>query len=439
LLVEGEADVSVLDSCVLDNQVFKTETSQPPKQPVKQEQPLSCPQCGCNRLYRAGLRYYYDGSQTQRWLCRECNYRFSIRPVGTVTLRDLEKRLKTTLKGSVNCQGRDESKDGGARNLLTEGYYLVNSTTRQENAQREGTTQEQAPSDNAGKIVSFLWEMKQNGAKDITLKTWSFQLQKLAKHTDLTPESVKEYLAKTTDWSDATKKSVVTIYGCFLKYCGITWEPPKYKAPDKLHFIPTEAEIDSLIAGSGKVLSAFLQFLKETGARGGEAANTKWKDVDFERKIVHITPEKGSKARILPISNTLIDMLNRLPKNHDEKIFATFSSLRSNFHDIRKGVIFKLQNPRLKDIHLHTFRHWKATMEYHKTKDILHVQQILGHRNIECTMIYITLEKALFQNTSEDYTSRIARTDEELCELVNAGFEYVTDTMGGAKLFRKRK
>jgi hypothetical protein len=78
-------------------------------------------------------------------------------------------------------------------------------------------------------------------------------------------------------------------------------------------------------------------------------------------------------------------------------------------------------------------------MEYHKTKDIIHVQQMLGHRNIECTMIYITLENALFQNTTEDYTSRIARTDEEICALVDVGFEYVTDTMDGAKVFRKRK
>jgi site-specific recombinase XerD len=30
-------------------------------------------------------------------------------------------------------------------------------------------------------------------------------------------------------------------------------------------------------------------------------------------------------------------------------------------------------------------------MEYHKTKDILHVTQMLGHRNIKNTLIYTQL------------------------------------------------
>jgi integrase len=37
---------------------------------------------------------------------------------------------------------------------------------------------------------------------------------------------------------------------------------------------------------------------------------------------------------------------------------------------------------------LHTFRHWKATMKYHKNKDNLHVMNLLGHRIIEFTLVY---------------------------------------------------
>jgi transposase-like protein len=39
--------------------------------------PICCPQCGSSRLYRNGWRYLRDGSAVQRWLCRECFYRFS--------------------------------------------------------------------------------------------------------------------------------------------------------------------------------------------------------------------------------------------------------------------------------------------------------------------------------------------------------------------------
>ena len=85
-----------------------------------------------------------------------------------------------------------------------------------------------------------------------------------------------------------------------------------------------------------------------------------------------------------------------------------------------------------------TFRHFKGTMEYHKTKDILHVKKILGHKCIQSTMIYINLEAAMFNADEEDFTARVAETLDEACELVEAGLEYVTE-MEGKKIFRKRK
>ena len=112
----------------------------------------------------------------------------------------------------------------------------------------------------------------------------------------------------------------VIVYGSFLKFNNLTWQPPKYRPVDRAPYIPTEAEIDQLISGSGRVLATFLQFLKETGARSGEAARLKWRDVDFERKIATITPEKGSRARILPISQKLIDMLNCQPRKQRKSL-----------------------------------------------------------------------------------------------------------------------
>jgi len=78
------------------------------------------------------------------------------------------------------------------------------------------------------------------------------------------------------------------------------------------------------------------------------------------------------------------------------------------------------------------------TLEYHKTKDILHVQQVLGHKHVQNTLIYINLENAIFKNTNDEFYVKTASTLEEACRLLEVGFEYVTD-MDGVKLFRKRK
>lgn len=94
----------------------------------------------------------------------------------------------------------------------------------------------------------------------------------------------------------------------------------------------------------------------------------------------------------------------------------------------------KLQNPRIRRIHFHTLRHWKATMEYHKTKDILHVMQMLGHRNIQTTLVYTQLVS--FEG--DEFHSALAQTVEEARKLVEAGFEHVC-THNDVMLFRKRK
>lgn len=76
----------------------------------------------------------------------------------------------------------------------------------------------------------------------------------------------------------------------------------------------------------------------------------------------------------------------------------------------RKRIAFKINNPRIRKIMFKTFRTWKGTMEYHRTKDALHVMQILGHKNIKNILIYIQLEETLFGDEI-DYTSKVAKTE----------------------------
>ena len=64
-----------------------------------------------------------------------------------------------------------------------------------------------------------------------------------------------------------------------------------------------------------------------------------------------------------------------------------------------------------------------------------HVKQLLGHRMIENTMRYTQLAK--FEDP-EGFTCRVAKSLEEAKELIEAGFQYVTD-MDDKKLFRKPK
>ncbi|HLN46098.1 MAG TPA: hypothetical protein VK209_10365 [Candidatus Sulfotelmatobacter sp.] len=59
-------------------------------------------------------------------------------------------------------------------------------------------------------------------------------------------------------------------------------------------------------------------------------------------------------------------------------------------------------------------------MEYAKTKDILHVMQMLGHKNIQNTLLYTQLIS--FQ--SDEYYSTTAKTVQDAQKLIEAGCEY---------------
>jgi integrase len=150
-------------------------------------------------------------------------------------------------------------------------------------------------------------------------------------------------------------------------------------------------------------------------------------------------PEKNSKPRIFNVSAKLIGMLQGLPKDC-ELVFGNSSKVtkQASFRRQRRQLAQKLNNPRLDRIHFHIIRHWFGTTEYHKTHDIEHVQRLLGHRYIENTMIYINMEKAVFQTKNGEFHVRVAENLDDACKLLEIGFEYVTE-MDGKKLFRKRK
>jgi len=293
------------------------------------------------------------------------------------------------------------------------------------------------PIEAEAKILEHAWWMKKQGYKESTIRNTVKVLKLLVKlGANLSdPESVKDAIARH-DVSEGAKLQMACGYDNYASSNKIRWEIPNYRQVQKLPFIPSESEIDALIAGCGKRTATVLQLLKETGMRIGEACALKWIDLDLEAGTVRVNePEKNSNARILKLSGKLIAMLNALPRK-SEKVFGGSSraSVTSNFWRQRRKLAQKLQNPRLLQISFHTLRHWKATIEYHRTRDLLYVKHLLGHKNINNTMLYTQLIS--FQG--DEYSSAVAKTLDEARKLVETGFDYVTD-VDYFKLFRKRK
>ena len=383
--------------------------------------PKECPNCkrkncrmesGGMMIIAYGSRKTGEGIQLQRYLCKNCTTRFS-EP-------NPYKLSRTTIGTSQLC-------------ALQEAKKLVN-------PQQEKVVEINAKTPNQGSIVDFLWHLKKQGYSDATIATRVKVLKFMNKQgvNLLDPEAVKLFIAKQKTWCNGHKQIVVHAYDGFAKMLSIKWDAPYYQNDKSLPTVPYEKDIDVLISGCSTKIATSLLLFKETGMRVGEAWKLKWFDLDDENNTIKCKAEKHGNPRQFKISPRLVAMLQKLPKKN-EYIFSntSLSAHRWRFDQQKRKLSVKLQNPRLLQIKFHSLRHYYATKLYDQTKSLLIVQEKLGHRNINSTMVYTHLVE--FDEESQNYYHATAKDEKEAGELIDKGFSYVCTTPQGIMMFRKRK
>ncbi len=391
-----------------------------------------CPRCKSKKVWRDAKRYTPNGFEIQRWSCRNCGVRFSD-PNDTQRAKEAGKAVETVDTKSLKMAERIVTT---CQICVTETKNLV------AGPQTTEVLREKSPDDIKGKLVQFAWKMQQDGYNKETIRCDGSCLRALIlRGADLNdPESVKTVLSKEQKWSQSRKSNAINAYTLFLKFKGMSWTKPKCPITRKFPFIPSEQEIDALIAGSNKKHPAYHPLLKATAMRSGEAKRLQWTDIDKEKRVITLNdPEKGSNPRMWRVSETLIEMLNAQSRTTQFVFNGSLRAMKTTLDKTRKRLAERLQNPRLLRIHYHTFRHWKATMLYHQTKDPYYVQHFLGHKSITSTEIYINIEHTLFEAGANDqFTVRITEKPEEIKEYLEAGFEYVCQK-DNLIFLRKRK
>jgi integrase len=389
-----------------------------------------CPQCVSQKVWRDGLRYPMFGDQIQRWICRDCGLRFS-------DPKDVEKAWSTFERieriESKSLKSTDD-KDSTRQICVSETKNLVAEQQKMEVPQRNEADLKSA-------IVNFLWKMQKDNRSSDTIRVYGYSLRQLVNAgVDLfNPESFLDKMALLT-WPEKRKYSLAKAYRSFLKANKIEAELPTYKFTRPLPYVPCEEFLDQLIACCGVQMAAFLQTLKETGARPGEAWRIEWNDIDIENRKIHISqPEKGCNARLLRITPKLLNMLLALPRDSKRKRIFSYKSRDmawKTFSRMRQKAIRKLGNEELRKIDFYTFRYWRATMEYRRLHDFGAVMILLGHKSLKYVLLYAQLSDSYDLNGG--YVCKEATNRVEAKQLIEDGFEYVMDK-DGVSLFRKLK
>jgi site-specific recombinase XerD len=130
--------------------------------------------------------------------------------------------------------------------------------------------------------------------------------------------------------------------------------------------------------------------LYSTGLRVSELVHLSKKDIDFDSGEIKVLG-KGSKERVVLLHPAYIEQFKEYVKHfdRDQLLFP-----------LDKGTIEKdiKRMAKVAEIHKHVtphkLRHSFATHLFKETKNIVLVQELLGHSSISTTQIYTHLDKA---------------------------------------------
>lgn len=141
---------------------------------------------------------------------------------------------------------------------------------------------------------------------------------------------------------------------------------------------------------------AILTLFCFAGLRRNELRLLDRADIQWERRRVQVRHGKGGKTRVVPLHPSAADAIRAyLGQRVDPDPALFLSGRRRRIANRTLGHVLHRYLPGLgigeERITLHALRRTFATVLYQRTRDPVAVQRLLGHANLQTTMLYIGL------------------------------------------------
>lgn len=224
---------------------------------------------------------------------------------------------------------------------------------------------------------------------------------------DITESDIQQYilyLKKEKNLTAGTINNYISAIRFFYTYIlKREWNAkriPRMKQTPKFPVIPSKQDILAILDATTNLKhKAILALIYGSGLRVGEVAKLKIKDICSKSMRIRVENAKHSTNRYTILSDTALEALRKYFRAYlsftnykpDDWLFrGTNPNEHINVKTI-KNTLIKLRNRLQLDTNIsaHTLRHCFATHSLEDGVDPVFIQQMLGHKNLQSTLIYL--------------------------------------------------
>jgi integrase/recombinase XerD len=268
--------------------------------------------------------------------------------------------------------------------------------------------------------------LKLSGKGERTQESYTRAMRMLVVFCDKQPDKITEeeltnyfiFRQEKSQWAPATMGICFTAIKFF--YTNVLkrqWHLLKILKPKRERRLPavlSKQEVQKIFAHIQTSHNyIFLFTVYSCGLRLQEALNLQISDIDASRKIIHVHRGKGCRDRYVPLPDKTLLLLRKHWKTHKNKVLifpalgrghnlgpvSTMPMAIESVQGAFRRAKFAAQIIK-KSVSVHTLRHSYATHLLEAGVNIRTIQQYLGHKQLETTMVYLHLTRFGQENAS---------------------------------------
>jgi len=213
-------------------------------------------------------------------------------------------------------------------------------------------------------------------------------------------EDIRSYLVHLREHGASAGVIGQTICGLrffYLRTLGKDWNFHQLPYPRKEHRLPHVPDREVVLRFLGGIANikhrALLTTCYGAGLRVSEARRLKVEDLDGQRGVIHVHLGKGLKSRLVPLSDTLLEVLRAYWRAVRPKEWL-FPSGKTGMPMVTRSITRVCQrtchelgiSPKITP---HTLRHGFATHLLEAGTNVRTIQLLMGHTSLRTTADYM--------------------------------------------------